>query len=546
MKSISKQISFALILCLFSSISVTAQNQKHPKLIVLLTIDQLRYDYISKYWARYGDGGFKKLVSEGFYQANTHFSYMPTFTGVGHATLGTGTTPAIHGIAANNWYDRVSKKKMYCVSDEEVNTIGSKSDAGKYSPKNLRSSTFAEQLKMANSASKTIGIAIKDRGAILPVGHFTDGAYWFDSDEAKFITSSFYRSELPKWANEFNQLNLPKKYLDQDWNTLYPIETYTVSTADDVPFEKAYKGEEKPVFPHKTKELSKANGLGMVKNTPYGNTFTVEFAKKAIIGEDLGKDKFTDFLSISFSSTDYIGHQFGPHSIEIEDTYLRLDQDLANLIQFLETQVGQNEFLIVLTSDHGAADIPAHVNGSAQYFKNEELKKELEEYSELLYQVNLIEAIANEQVYIDYEQLNANNLDFSEVKSSFMEFLKLTEGIVVVSDPANNWCIGEKTICERIANGYHSKRSGDLFFVIEPGWLGSYNEKGGTTHGSPFSYDTHVPLIWYGFNTKAGIDYTLTSIKDIAPTLSTLLGISSPNGATGMPISNFLNSRATR
>jgi len=541
MKATVKQIILPLVFCLFlTSLSSQTQYTNHPKLILLLTIDQLRYDYIAKYWSRFGDGGFKKLVSEGLYQANTHFSYMPTYTGVGHATLGTGTSPAIHGIAANDWYDRVSKKSIYCVSDSEVATVGSKTNAGKNSPRNLRSSTFAEQLKLANPQSKTIGIAIKDRGAILPVGHFTDAAYWFDSDESKFISSTFYCDELPAWVKEFNRLNLPKEYLAQDWNTLYPIETYSSSTADDMPFEIAFQGEEKAVFPHQTSKLSQINGLGMIKNTPFGNTFTAEFAKKAILGESLGKDRHTDFLSISFSSTDYIGHQFGPHSIEIEDTYLRLDQDLAALIQFLENHVGEDEFLIVLTADHGVADVPAYVKGNANYFEKRELKKELETHSRETYRLNLIEAIANQQIYIDYDLIHAHDLDFHEVKKSFMEFLKLREGIAVVSDPANNWCIGEKSICERIDNGYHPRRSGDLFYVIEAGWLSSYNQKGGTTHGSPFPYDTHVPLIWYGFGIKTGVDYTPTSIKDIAPTLSAFMGISSPNGASGKLIEAVL------
>lgn len=537
-----KYLFFSFLLCWLFNHRLSAQGNEKPKLIVMLTVDQLRYDYISKYWSRYSDDGFKKLVSEGYYMANTHFSYMPTLTGAGHATLGTGTTPAIHGIAANSWYNRTTKEKMYCVEDPKVKTVGSESDAGKFSPYNLRSSTFAEQLKLAYSRAKTIGVAIKDRGAILPVGNFTDGAYWFDSKEAKFITSTFYRNKLPQWAQEFNQLELPSKYLEQNWNTLYPISTYYSSTADDMPFEKAFNDEEKPVFPHQTTQLRKENGLGMIKNTPYGNTLTIDFAKKAIIGENLGKDEITDFLSVSFSSTDYIGHQFGPHSIEIEDTYLRLDQDLADLIQFLENQVGNNNFLILLTSDHGAADIPAHVKGSTDYFNNKSLKKDLEDQSEKLYQVNLIESIANQQVYLDYDLLKSNKLDFNEVKRNFLEFLTKEEGIVIVADPANNWCVGEKSICQKISNGYHAKRSGDLFFVIEPGWLGSYNKNGGTTHGSPFSYDTHVPLIWYGFNTKAGVNYNPISIKDIAPTLSTLMGISYPNGATGIPINPYLES----
>src|ERR1035437_5761903 len=315
-----------------------------PKLVVGIVVDQMRYDYIQKYWNKFGDEGFKRLVNEGMFCKNVHYNYVPTFTGPGHASIYTGTTPATNGIVSNNWIDKDNKKGIYCAEDKSVNTVGSSSSAGQMSPKNLISSTVGEELKKySDGKSKVIGIALKDRGAILPAGHNANAAYWYDGSNGNWITSTYYIKELPQWVNDFNKKESAKKYLSQVWTTSLLIEQYTESDMDDNNCEELFKGKEKPIFPYDLPTLMKDNGgLGLIKSTPFGNSLTKDFAIETIKNENLGKGNADDFLSVSFSSTDYIGHQFGPQSVEVEDCYIRLDKDIAGLLKFLDEWVGKN------------------------------------------------------------------------------------------------------------------------------------------------------------------------------------------------------------
>ncbi len=533
---------FSTLLCIFSFSSIHSQYDEKPTLIVALLIDQLRYDYIPKYWYHYSEGGFKKLVSEGYFNANAHYSYMPTFTGVGHATIGTGTTPSLHGIAGNNWYDRKSKSLLYCVDDPEVHTVGSDNEReGKFSPKNLLANTLADQLKILNQKSKAIGISLKDRGAILTIGHLGDAAYWFDAVDGKFITSSYYMDELPPWVVAFNEMDLPRKLMSSPWDTYKPIEEYVHSTDDDMPFEGKLPGYQSSVFPYDLPKLMEEYGVGIIRTTPFGNTYSFEFAKEAVINENLGGGTFTDLLSISLSSPDYLGHMFGPHSKELEDHYIRLDRDIEEFLSFLEEKLGKDNFLLVLSSDHGVADIPAYVKGNTSYMPDRFLKDSLQRYSEQEFGENVIEFVINDQVYLNWELIKNKGLDISNIKQNLVRWFVLQDGIAGASDPSGGLCIADETICASIQRGYNHKRSGDIFFVKSPGWIDQYNLRGGTTHGSPFPYDTHVPIIWYGFKIKPGISHERVSIKDIAPTISSLIGLSFPNAATGVPITGILN-----
>lgn len=533
-------IAFLLFLCAchFSE----AQLRKKPKLVVGIVVDQMRYDYLSKYWDGFSEGGFKKLVDEGYVMANTHYHYAPTFTGVGHATIATGTSPAIHGIAGNNWYSRELKKGVYCVDDSLAKTVGSKSSAGEFSPKNLKVSTVADQLKLASKNSKVLGIALKDRGAILLSGHLADAAYWFDPTTGNFVTSNYYMEQLPKWVTAFNKKRHVKGYLSTPWNTLHPIDMYQASTDDDMPFEALFKGKEKAMFPYDLPSLSQKNGLGIIRQTPFGNSFTLDFAKEAILQEQLGADGHTDFLALSFSSPDYIGHMFGPHSIEVEDNYLRLDKDLADFLVFLEQNIGKDDFLIFLTSDHGAADVPAYAKGNTGYFENLAHSTALQKTVLDEFGHNLIEIIINDQVYLDQELIKENNVDEKRLRERIRIELLKQEGVVGVFDQKMAACQTDEKICQKINHGLHPGRSGDITFIKAPGWLDDYTKKGGgTTHGSPFPYDTHVPLIWYGMGVRSGRLFREVHVRDIAPTLSLLLGISMPNGAIGIPVAEYLD-----
>src|ERR1019366_6826882 len=335
-----------------------------PKLIVGIIIDQMRYDYIFRYWNKFGNDGFKHLVNEGFFCKNTQFNYMPTYTGPGHAAIYTGTTPSVNGIIANEWYDKETGKDKYCVLDNTVTGVGTTNSEGNRSPANMLTTTISDELRISsNMKSKVIGIALKDRSAILPAGHTANAAYWYDGSNGGFISSTYYMNELPLWVNDFNKKESAKKYLSEPWNTLLPIDQYTESLPDDNKYETLANGESKPVFPHNLPELmAKNGGLNLIRNTPFGNSLTKDFAIETIVNENLGKSNTTDFLAISFSSPDYIGHTYGPNSVEQEDDYLRLDNDLAELLKFIENYVGKNNALIFLTADHAAPEVPAYLN----------------------------------------------------------------------------------------------------------------------------------------------------------------------------------------
>jgi len=328
---------FLTIFLIFISISSFAQvkSKTSPKLVVGIVVDQMRNDYLQRYEKRFGEGGFAKLMNEGFYNRNLHYNYIPTYTGPGHASIYTGTTPAVHGIVANDWYQRSTETMVNCVEDSAFVGVGGSIEEGRVSPKRLLASTITDELKLnCKNSCKVIGISLKDRGASLPAGHLADGAYWFDDKEGTFMTSSYYMETLPTWVSNFNNKKLPSLYSEKTWNTLYPIETYTASNPDDSKYEMIVKGKEKAVFPYDLKVLKKNYNFGLIGYTPFGNTLLTDLAIAAMEGENLGKDETTDFLAISYSSPDIAGHAFGPRSVEIEDMYLRLDQELARLIAY--------------------------------------------------------------------------------------------------------------------------------------------------------------------------------------------------------------------
>ena len=349
-----------------ASISLSAQNKKtvantnlpRPKLVVGIVVDQMRWDYLYRFYNRYSAGGFKRMLNEGFSAENNLIDYIPTVTAAGHSSIYTGTGPAIHGIAGNDFIIQATGKSMYCTEDSTVQTVGSTSTAGKMSPRNLLTTTITDELRLAtNFKSKVIGIAIKDRGGILPAGHTANAAYWFDDKNGDWITSTYYMKDLPQWVKDFNAKRLPETYLKQDWNTLYPISTYTQSTPDDSKYEGLFAGAQAPTFPIKTSTMYK-NGWGVIRTTPYGNSLSIDLAEAAIKAEQMGKGEYTDFLALSLSSTDYVGHQFGVNAVETEDTYLRLDKDLAAFFNYLDTNVGKGQYTVFLTADHGAAHNP--------------------------------------------------------------------------------------------------------------------------------------------------------------------------------------------
>lgn len=522
-----------------------AQQQK-PKLVVGIVIDQMRYDYLDRYWNKFSDDGFKKIVNGGFNCKNTHYNYMPTYTGPGHASIYTGTTPENHGIIANDWYNKKTKKMIYCAEDTTVKTIGSSSKEGLMSPKNMVTTTITDQLKLnTNFKGKVIGVSLKDRGAILPAGHKADAAYWFEGkNTGKWISSSYYLNQLPKWVQEVNKKNSANTYLSKPWNTLLPIAEYSESIADNNPYEGVFKGEKTPTFPHNLPALRDSNdNYSLIKNTPFGNDITTEMALAAIVGENLGDDLFTDFLAVSYSSPDYIGHQFGPMSVEVQDNYLRLDQDIAQLLTYLESKFGKDEVLIFITADHGAVDVPQFLIDNhipAGYFDKKKMVADLKTFCLTKWNAELIENISNGNVFLNHEIIAKNNLNTTQIEQNLANYLLTFEG---VSQTFTATTLKTTVITENIAaniqRGFNQVRSGDVVYVLASGWINA-GYSTGTTHGSPYHYDTHVPLIWYGNQIPAGETTKKVVIPDIAATLAVLLNINAPSACTGNPIKDLI------
>lgn len=539
-------------LLLLGVVLVSAQfvmAQSHPKLVVGIMVDQMRQEYLYRYEGKFGENGFKRFMREGYVLKNAHYNYVPTETGPGHASVYTGSTPSIHGIIANEWYDRALKKTVNCVNDPNQTPVGT-TGGGMVSPWRMLSTTITDELKISTQQkAKVVGVSIKDRGAVLPAGHMADGAYWYDGRTGNMITSSYYKTTLPEWATKFNEQKLADKYLNQEWNTLLPLEQYANSSVDDSPYEGKVRGKEKPTFPYNLAELRKQNGeFNFLVSTPWGNTIVAEFAKSAVIGEGMGKDDVTDFLAVSFSSTDIIGHAMGPNAIEVADTYLRLDKSLEDLFALLDKEVGKGAYTVFLTADHAVAEVPQYMNDlrvPAGYFRPAFVEEALKEHLAKYFPgKSIIEEINTEQVYINQEAFAGDprtaGVDLLVATELITNFLQNTEGIAQVfpGSVLRQAAFDEQGMRGKVVRGFNPKRCGDIAFVLEPGWL-AWGSVTGSTHGSAYTYDTHVPIMFYGAGIRKGATSKFYAVTDIAPTLSVLLKIKFPNGAIGQPITEI-------
>jgi predicted AlkP superfamily pyrophosphatase or phosphodiesterase len=556
-----------------------------PRLVVGIVIDQMAYDFLDRFRDKYSEDGFKRLLGGGFSYGNAKFNYAPTTTCPGHASIYTGTTPSVHGIIGNDWFVRAPENgEIYCARDPSAALVGGganeNKEVGQLSPRNMLTTTVTDELRLATGMnSKVIGIALKDRAAIMPAGHLGNAAYWLDDELGVWVTSTYYyrgtktpegaKPALPDWVAEFNEKFSAEKYvnmpgIDGVWNTLYDISTYTESLPDDNVYEKSIKGRDettgeyrKPVFPYVLKEILAENPAEtkgqygrLIKVTPFGNSITKDFALAALRGEGLGKDGVTDFLAVSFSSTDIIGHYYGPRSVEVEDAYLRIDLDIADLLEALDSEVGEDNYLVFLTADHGVVDVPLYLGDigiPSGYFVDEiNLSIRLNEHLGKVFRTGnkrLVLAYSNQQVYLDRDLIKTKpGISLEDVATEAASYLMTLDGVadVVTASELNSadFTTGARHLVE---NGYNRKRSGDVIVIMEPGWIefkAAYARKG-TTHGAPWGYDTHVPLIFYGRNIKKGESMRPVYITDIAPTVSALLKIPYPNGATGNPLTEL-------
>ena len=524
----------------------SSSSSPHPKIIVGMMVDQMRWDYLYRFQNRYSEGGFKRLLKDGFSCENTMIDYSPTITACGHTCVYTGSVPAVHGIVGNDWYDRTTAKEIGCVDDQSVMLVGAAESATGQSPHNNLATTITDQLRIAsNYQSKTVGVAIKDRASILPAGHAATAAFWYNTKDGNFVTSTYYMKELPEWAKRFNDRKVVDGYYRNDWNTLYPINTYTLSTGDDKAYENTSNGEDKPVFSHTLHKFIGKN-YGAVRTTPYGNTLTFDFAKAAIEGYDLGGGQFTDFLAVSFSSPDAIGHTYGPNSIEIEDNYLRLDKELGDFFTYLDKRFGKGNYLYFITADHGVSESPGYYLENKMpsgAISDKDFSSGITEAFKQKFGVEKpILSFANYQLYMNWEELDKKAVDRKDVETLVKTVLLKVPGIanVLASESLGTAPVPDH-IKSMLIKGYNVKRSGDFMVIPEPTWKGGSIK--GATHGSWYPFDAHIPLVWMGWRINPGYTNRQLGMTDIAPTVAALLHIQMPSGAIGKPITEVTGGR---
>ena len=540
-------LSIAFTISFFLSVqaqpsAVPGDNLQRPKLVVGIVVDQMRWDFLYRYYDRYAaDGGFKRMLNMGFSCENTLIPYAPTVTAPGHASIYTGSVPAIHGIAGNYWWDNTEQREVYCTEDKTVQSVGTTAATGLQSPRNMKTTTICDELRLAtNFKSKVVGVAIKDRGGILTAGHSANAAYWYESGTGNWITSSYYMKELPKWANDFNAKKLVDKYYTKGWNTLYPIASYTQSTEDIKPYEHKGIGES---FPYDLNRFVGKN-YSIISSTPYGNTFTLDMAKAAMEGEGLGADAITDFLAVSLSAPDYIGHGFGPNSIEQEDDFLRLDQDLGEFLSYLDSKVGPGQYTVFLSADHGVAHVPAFMKENklpAGNFNEGAILEQLnQQLKDKFGKGDLAILISNYQLSLNNKLINESKIKRDEVIKLVIEFLSNLDGVARAFEISKMMETPlPSKIKDMLVNGYYPQRGGDIQLILQPGWIEGFLTSG-TTHGLWNPYDAHIPLIWYGWGINKGKTNRETYMTDIAPTLAALLKIQMPSGSIGKVITEVI------
>jgi len=517
-----------------------AGNGMRPRLVVGLVIDQMRWDYLYRYYDRYGTDGFRRLLRDGFECRQTLVNYLPSYTAPGHACIYTGSVPAIHGIASNDWVDNRTGRWWYCTEDTTVLPAGGSYEGGRMSPRNLLATTVTDELKLATGAAAHVyGVALKDRGGIIPAGHMADGAFWFDDSTGHFVTSTYYMSSLPGWLQQFNSRGLADSLLAVPWELLYPAKSYHTALPDDNPYEGLLPGEKRPVFPHRAARKP-GESYKTLRFLPAGNTFTLEMARACVAGEKLGQQDGTDFLCISLSAPDYIGHMYSPDALETEDMYLRLDREIAGFLDYLDKKTGKGNYLLFLTADHGGAhnanflrdrNIPAGNISSITMLK--ELNAWLKAQTGIGSAVITME---NAQVYFDEKKIAQSGGNRAAIRQAALDWLRNRDEVAFAIDLEHP----ERTpvpepVRTMVINGYHPQRSGSIQFILRPGWYNGYTPTG-TTHGAWNPYDTHIPLLWYGWNIPAGATSRTIYMTDIAPTLSALLHIQMPNGCIGKAI----------
>jgi predicted AlkP superfamily pyrophosphatase or phosphodiesterase len=546
-----------LFLLIISSNNLISQNNEQPKLILQITVDQLRGDLPDKFMTNMGEGGFRYLKENGIWFHNAHYGHANTETVVGHTTLATGADPAVHGMISNVWFDRETGKLNYNIEDPRYHILSKGSDVDEdteldtsqilastdgRSPSNILVTTFSDELALTSfGKAKIFGVSVKDRGAVTLAGH-TGKAFWFSKVSNEFITSSYYYDKNPKWVNKWNKSKKASQYGDKSWELLVDQSKYEFANKDDQPWEMDVAGFG-TTFPHKYGP-SDGKYLGnFLIYSPAGDELTLDFAKSLIVAEDIGQDDITDFLAISFSSTDYVGHLFGPSSLEAEDNMLRLDRTLADLFSYIDKHVGLENTLIVLSADHGGPEAPGYLKSmginsgyvSANNWDKEpaieRLKKQFGIGQELILD------FFPPYLYLNHKVINEKGLDLEEVQNAISKELMKIEGVALAisSESLRSNNMPDTYLYRKALKNFNYKRSGDILILLSPQYF--FNDFDGemvaANHGGPWMYDSYVPVIFAGWKLKGKEVNRRIEPKDIAITLSNLLGTKPPSGADG-------------
>jgi hypothetical protein len=540
-------LSVFALLTFFCANPLIAQTNKNteaivPKLVVVISVDQMRTDYLSRYWNKFQSGGFKRLVNEGAVCSNAQLDLHVQKISTGTATLFTGVYPAAHGIVNDTWYDRLKKKEINCIADDYFITVGSDSKEGERSAAKLLSPTIGDLIKInTRNQSKVYSVAMNDVSAVLSAGHAANGAYWFDSQNGNMISSSYYVDVFPEWVRQFNEKQFAKTYTQRSWTTLLPINSYEESMADDYILEKGYF-DQWNTFPYNLKKIKdKTGNYKFLKTTPYGNSLIKDFAVNLMIAEKLGSDEYPDFLAITFTSMDYENSSFGPSSVEMEDTYLRLDQDIALLLDHLDKSVGKGNSLVVLTSTCSSVYpvnyLKEEFNMPAGTFSPESAIALLKSFLNITFgQGDWIEVIGDQQIYFNRELLEKKNISLEAIQTKTANFINQFEGIKIAL-PSTSFEQGDYTKGQLavIANSYNFKRSGDVLYQLEDGWQPVYKYQ-----KTIYNDNSNIPFILHGNSVKRSQIRSKIYGEDLVPTILEILHMPIPDHCAGNILENML------
>ncbi|OFY67052.1 MAG: hypothetical protein A2V64_13685 [Bacteroidetes bacterium RBG_13_43_22] len=541
---VHKVKKLAVLFCLALSVCGGLRGQgpyippDKPKLVIGIIVEQLRYDQLERFRSRLGQNGIRRLLNEGTNFQNASFQYMLTQSAPGHATISTGAEPAWHGITSDSWYLPLRDELIYCTRDMNVNSAGATSESGQHSPINLQASTFTDELKMSSGKNaKVFSVGLKEHPVILSAGHSADGAYWLDNSSGSWISSTWYIDSLPAWVNDYNAMKYPESFLNSKWELMRSVQEYSDCISDINAFESGFNGQNS--FPYDLRKIGN-HDMSVLFETPYGNSLTTQFAKKLIENEGLGKDDITDFISICYTSTDYIGHRFGPSSFEMADAIFRLDKEIEDLMTYVIDSIGKMNILVYFTSSHGISEIPGILESNripSGYFRQDQALYLLKSYLKALYgEGEWLKGYSERQIFLNRILLEDSKISLEDAQKKVARFIVQFSGIASAypysAFEVNDFGQGN---LKRIINNFSPQRSGDVIISFHPGWVEKVNDKV-TNHNSPYDYDSHVPLVWWGWSIDRAVVSRKVNMTDIAPTLSSLLKVPYPNACSGEPL----------